>query len=207
MIFEIGNFIAENWQDLLVLLFLFILSVVQIKKYGKVSKGVKQSMEEEVSKVRTRLANYRVGISAEDKGGQSFNRVVPEYAYNEETKELYVVGSKDLQEIVQSSIDCALDKILEKFGALPLEMQPAPVQSDEVNIVELNDDLVVAGEMFDQFEDIRQRYGFADTLSYQDMFVKLDQMKSDHETQLKERIENTNKEIIQNEKKKNESQA
>lgn len=207
MIFDFGNFIAENWQDLLVLVFLFILSVVQIKKYGKVSKGVSETMANESKKIRTRLANYRLGISEEDKGGQSFNRIVPEYAYDEDTQELYVVGSKDLQAIVQSSVDCALDRILEKFGALPPEMQPAPVQSDEVNIVELNDDLVSAGEMFDQFEEIRQKYGFDDTLSYQDMFSKLDQMKADYDTQLKESIANKNKEIIDDEKKKNFTQA
>lgn len=86
-------------------------------------------------------------------------------------------------------------------------MQPLPVQSDEVNIVDVRDDMSVISEMFDDFEDIREKYKLGSDLSYQDMFTKLSQMQADYDAQLKERIENTNKENIKNEKKENVEKA
>lgn len=195
MNFDFGNFIANNWQDLLQFLLLFIIAVIQFLKYGKVSKEVKENM-------KIRLSNYRENVSDEDRGGQSFDRVVPEYAYDENSRELYVVGSKDLQEIIQSSVDCALDRILDKFGALPPEMQPVPVQSDDVNIVDVRDDLSVANDMFDEFEAIREKYKFGDDVSYQEMFTKLKQMQADYDTQLKESIAKKNSEVSKNDEKK-----
>lgn len=208
MVFDFGNFIANNWQDIVQFALLGIIAIIQVVKYGKVSKEVKVTMAEKVEKLnenfdkpKFRLPNYRYGISDSEKGGQSFRMVVEELAYDENTGELYVCGMKDLQALIQSSVDCALDKVLDKFGALPPEMQPLPVQSNDVNIVDLRDDLQAASEMFDDFENIRTKYGFSDDLSYNEMFSKLEQMKVDYDTQLKESIANSNSEVKENEKK------
>lgn len=76
MEFDFVAFLQSNWQDILQFALLGIIAIVQVVKYGKVSKGVKQEMS-------YRLQNYRKGISDEDKGGQTFDRIVPEYAYDE----------------------------------------------------------------------------------------------------------------------------
>lgn len=196
------NFVASNWQDILQFALLCVIAVIQIRKYGKVSKEVKDEL-------KYRTASYREQLSdtQKSKEGQKFDRVVAEYALDESTGELYKVGTKDLQEIVQSSVDCALNRVLDKFGALPPEMQPRPVESNSVNIVEVNDDLLSLGQMFDDFEDIRERYHFDRELSYSDMFNKLEQMKIDFSASVDEKIKNQNSEVLKNEKKKDESQA
>lgn len=173
---------------------LFVIAIVQLVKYGKVSKGV-------IEDLKYRVEDYRSKLDDGEKSGQVFHNVVPEYAYDENKQELYQIGVKDLQAIIQSSADCALDKVLERFGCLPPELQPVATQSDDVNIVDLRDDLSAMNDFIDDMEDIRSRYNFGSDLSYKDMFSKLEQMKIDFDENLKKStaMQNNNKEGNNNE--------
>lgn len=175
--------------------FLFVITIVQIAKYGKVSKEVKDSMP------KYRLEDYQKNSPV---SGQTFSRIVPEYQYDEKTKSLVVVGTKDLQEIIQSSADCALNKILDKFGCLPPEMQAQVTDTDEVNIVDLTDDLEDMSNAINSFEEMRERYGFPVTMSYNQMFDEINKIKSDFDKKVEVTLaKQSKKEEVKEDEKKN----
>lgn len=115
-----------------------------------------------------RSYNYRL----KDKPvGQSFSREVPKLDIDPEKHVLVQVGTKDLQAFVQSSADCALGKILEKYGVLPSGsnlFDPSRVSvSDDVYIDDVHDDLQYMNDVSQDLEDIRDRYGFSDSMTYE----------------------------------------
>lgn len=181
MNFDFVTFITENWISLLSLIILLIAAIIQFVKTGRVSRETRDEISKGVNEMKYRLSSYREGDSPEKKESytQQFDREVPEYAYDGATGDLVVVGKKDLQAIVQSSVDCALDKVLEKFGVLPEYMNPIAPTSSDINVVDLDEDLAVMSSMFEDFEDIRSRYNIPITSSYSDMFKKLNDAKAD----------------------------
>lgn len=130
-----------------------IISVVQIKKY-KYSKN--QSKENDL-KYRTEDYQSAKGFV---KDRQSFKSRVPVYELDSKTNTLVVVGEKDLQEFIQSSADCALSKILEKYGTVPPVVLPqGSAESSEVfDASDIRDDFEVMCDFADVLADIRERY-------------------------------------------------
>lgn len=156
-----------------------ILVVVQLKKYR-----LQKQEKKEGDFLKYRLANYREGRFSD---GTKFESVVDEYSYDKNTGRLVVVGTKDLQELVQSSADCALNKVLDKLGidALTLQQLPTDKVTDVDDIIDMShqyqDDLDYLREQSTEILEIRKRYNIPVTMSETEMFefisaqkVKLD---------------------------------
>lgn len=166
--------LKQSALPIIELVVLLVIAVIQVVKYGKVSKEVKQDL-------KYRLENYQ---QTEQVKAQEFSPLVPEYKLDENTGELVQVGEKDIQALVQSSVECALEKILEKYNSLPLEMQAQVPTTDTVNVVSMQDDLDYLMEQFGEFEELRKKYGFSDDMSYSDMFRQISAQKVQVEAQI-----------------------
>lgn len=192
------DFLKQYAAEIVQLFMLAVISIIQIVKYGKVSKQTKL-LSEDIMKYRTE--SYKDGQATP---AQSFDKVVPEYQLDEKTNSLVMVGTKDLQEIVQSSADCALKKVLDKFGGIVPDgyMQPSVNvvgESDDVNVVDLKEDLDYYQEVLDFQEDLRQRYKFKDGMSLDEMIKILGDRKSKLDSDIQEKLKK--QEVKEDEKK------
>lgn len=173
-----------------------ILVVIQLyklhlqKKYNKENENLK-----------TRLENYR---EKEHKTGTVFVSEVPEYSYDKNTKQLVETGVKDLQALVQSSEDCALNKILEKLNIDPASFAPIPRDNikDVDDIADLSqsyqDDLDILREYSQEVQEIRSRYNIPFTTSDEDMFRLISEEKVRVDARI-DALKNKPKEQLNNE--------
>lgn len=73
---------------------------------------------------------------------QTFTQYTPTYQLNESTGALEEVGVQDDQAIIQSSADCSLSSVLERFGYYPDELlKPHFRPQNNGDVVELFDEL------------------------------------------------------------------
>lgn len=170
--------------SLLSVIFGLVIMIVQLKKFKINSDQVKESK----LKYRTEHTKY---ISPT----QSFKKVVPVYDLDERTNSLVVVGTKDLQELVQSSRDCGLDVVLEKFGTVPLPASPAVSgKSDEpYDCTDLREDLLVLADLQNDVELLRERYSMPDA-SPQELFKHISALKADTDKRIQKQLEKQVKE-------------
>lgn len=157
-----------------------IISVVQIKKY-KYSKN--QSKENDL-KYRTEDYQSAKGFV---KDRQSFKSRVPVYELDPKTNNLIVVGEKDLQEFIQSSADCALSKILEKYGTVPPIVFPqGSSESSEVfDASDIRDDFEVMSDISDTLDDMRERYSMPNA-SPDELFRHVAKLNNDNNLRISE---------------------
>lgn len=97
---------------ILSVIFGLVIMIIQIKKYKFNSNQAKED------NLKYRLEDY-MSKKGFVRTGQTFDGHANDYELDPRTGSLVVVGVQDLQELVQSSADCALDKVLEKYGVLP----------------------------------------------------------------------------------------
>lgn len=135
-----------------------IIMVVQIRKYFLYKN---QSKDGEVLKYRDE--SYRTSKTYVS-NAQTFKRIVPTYELDDKTNSLVVVSTKDLQELVQSSRDCGLDVVLEKYGVLPTSVPPAVSSKTDVpfDASDVRDDFEYLSETMSEFEELRIRYSMPD---------------------------------------------
>ncbi|QCS36602.1 hypothetical protein [Capybara microvirus Cap3_SP_478] len=127
-------------------------------------------------KINFKISEYCLASSYEEDSNnlpytQSFNEVEDEWALNEKTGDLEVVGKINVQEQIQSFDTCALDKILDKFlsGQLP---------EDYYNVSEVNtiydatvrNDLARLGDLYAEADKLKQKYDLDPTLDARAVF-------------------------------------
>lgn len=124
--------------------------------------------------------------------GQSFDKFKPVYRLNkvtgvlEETDEVI-----DIQEVVNSCKDMALNAVLERF-------LPSSIVGEDVAIVaKMQDDVDKMRDVLSLAEEYRDKYNLSDSLSTQEIFDTI----SKKSIELKEKIEEIKK---NDEKKENE---
>lgn len=171
---DIVSFCQLFVDTILPIVFALIVTIVQLKKWS----FVKKNQRKEVNDLIYRKEDY---LTKEETPRQSFDKLVPKFTLNKSTNLLEQTGIVDLQELVQSSCECALDKILEKYGALPPVDLPPVSGSTEVpfDATDMRDDLLVLGDFLSEVEAIRARYNLPQDMSVPDVFSKLKSMKSD----------------------------
>lgn len=162
-----------------------------------------KTVQKNVDRVVQKLA-YRTSHAFSRRPGTVYTKYEDEFQYDEKNNCLKVVGSVDTQEIIESNMDCTLKRILDKY--LPEEVDKAinknVVFVDGVH-ERVNQDLSDLGAEYERVNDIRDRYGFDDSLSY---FEILDQLKT-KQLELADtikRLENKNIQEVANETQKNE---
>lgn len=134
--------------------------------------------------MKCRLDSYR------EKDGTlectDFKKVVPEFKYDEASGKTYKSGEINLQELINSSAECALDKILERLGGvIPSNMiVPGNISfKDDVGFVEtINDDLDTLRENHEYFAELRSRYNLDDSMSDSDVIKYLESVKTSVKT-------------------------
>lgn len=125
------------------------------------------------------------GINVRETSGQTFSKTKPEYALDKNTGELIQVGTIDIDAYIQSSIDCALDRILDKFGCLPENMKvPESTASDSINIIDTRDEFAELDAFFGDVDFLRERYELDSSTSIQDVFKILNDRKDNLSKQI-----------------------
>lgn len=184
----------EFVASLLSIVFGLVIMIVQLKKYKLNSNQAKEN------NLKYRTENYQQKKGFEPTA-QTFERVVKVYELDDKTNSLVVVGTKDLQELVQSSRDCGLDIILEKYGALPPQMLPEVSSKTDVpyDATDLRDDFEMLSDYHNGVEDMRSRYSMPDA-SPEELFAHISKLRSDNDKKIQEQLlKNKQKEITENE--------
>lgn len=174
------DFLKENVSQIVEFFLLLLITFVQVIKYYKYSKEV--SMK------------YKTENSVKPTSGETFKSVVPEYQLDEKKNVLIVTGTIDLQELIQSSADCALKAILDKFGGIIPEafQKPTPPiqeESDEVNVIQIKSDIDKLNDILDFQEGLRERYKFSDGMSLFDMITAIGGMKATVDKKIQSSLE------------------
>lgn len=150
----------------------------------QIRNDVLKKQVEEIGKecfcMKCRLDSYREADGSLDL--TTFKRVVPQFKYDEATGKTYKSGDLDLQELINSSAECALDKILERLGGvIPSSMaMPGNVTfKDEIGFVEtIDDDLDILRENQEYFNELRSRYDLDASMSDADVMKYLESVKA-----------------------------
>lgn len=109
---------------------------------------------------------YRTCESADYLAPQEFSDFEPEYQLNELGDELVVVGEKNIKEFIQSNAECALDRLLDKFGFNDKMLDNYNViDSGQVVEVSHEDDLLLIGETIEDFQYVTNKLGLPVTAS------------------------------------------
>lgn len=144
-----------------------------------------------------RSVNYKEHLSDEEKKAQSqeFDYMKTQYALNERTGELEEKDEKvDIQKLIDSSVETALDRMLNRF-------MPETVEDSEEVYQTYKNDLMDYADLIDRAEEYREHFGLAPDLSVQGVFdfvsKQADKLKTDIDSVIQK---NKEKEILKNEK-------
>lgn len=181
---ELDVFLPSVVSSVLSCLFGLVIMIIQIKKYRLQSLNKKEGDN----------MKYRTDCYLTEKGApkyaQSFKRVVPVYDLDEKNNSLVVVGTKDLQELINSYRDCGLDVILEKYGVLPetlLPKTPRDVSSDVFDASDLRDDLEVLCDYSAELDFLRERYQMP-LASVDDLLKHIQTLKSNADKSIQDNL-------------------
>lgn len=180
----LNNLSVEKLFSLLFFVGVFIMSVVNFFRTGRLSNGAKKFIIEEVNTLKKDTSGY----------SQTFSEEVPDYVLNPVTNELEESPiPKNVQKYIESYIDTALDRVIERF--LPENVVEVDDDDNVADYTQMYEDLAYAGEVFDIAEEYRDKFNLPDTMSVQDVFNYVEKMSQD----MAERLKNqTNKSEVKN---------
>lgn len=182
--------------ELLSIIFGLVIMIVQVKKYFLYKKQANN--EKELVDMKYRKEDYQ-SCKNFTIPSQSFNKVVPIYELDERSNSLVVVGTKDLQELINSCADCALDKILEKYGVLPEIQVPNCPHSDVVfDATDIRDDLCILADFAEDIENMRIRYNMP-MASYDELQKHIAKLQLENDKHIQEQLSKQVKEINKDE--------
>lgn len=102
------------------------------------------------------------------KKGQEFTSLKDKYVFNKNTKEIEKLPvQEDLQEIIDSYSNTALDKIYEKFNG------DVPVSADRQAVygyAEMKSDLADIGDMYEKADYYKEKFGLDPALSVGEVY-------------------------------------
>lgn len=174
--------LSQYVLDFLAVIFSLVVMIVQVKKYKLQTNQAK----EDIMKYRSEDYQKAKGFTPVS---QSFKRVVPVYELNDKTNSLVVVDTKDLQEIVQSSRDCGIDVVFEKYGVLPTSPLPdVSKKSEEVfDASDIRDDFEYLSDVMSEFDSLRERYDMPNA-SPQELVKHISKLKSDLDVSIQSKL-------------------
>ncbi len=103
---------------------------------------------------------------------QKFDRYVPVYAWSDEQQKVVLLPQKkDQQAFIQSNEDCALDKILDKYGydlVASQSLKSSFLVADTSSTEKL--DLAEMGDYFTKAEEIRDKFNLSYELTADEVY-------------------------------------
>ena len=141
---------------------------------GSVKKSVNAATEV-LKGMKQRLPNYR---ESEPASAHEFSELVPNYVYNEETKELEVIGQRNIQKEIDSHADCALDKILsrllpDEYGLTGFAGGTHIGNDDYETVYCATTPLDDLNELNVWADDMAEKYGLDDSASLRDVIAAI----------------------------------
>lgn len=113
---------------------------------------------------------------------QEFSQFVDDFILNEKTNTLEKSPTpKDTQAYIQSFEKCALESILESFGAQPDVVDDRGVR----DFTAVKQDLAAVGEAYEIAENYRERLQLGDDMSVAEVYQRMSKYADDLEQQLK----------------------
>lgn len=165
------NFSLDLALSVLLAISGFICFIVTLFRTGSIKKSINKFLEVFELKYDTIDSKRN-----EEKFAQSFSELVDDYILDPQTGMLEKLPQKkNIQAKIQSYLDCALDRMLEKF--LPNVVE----ERDEVagNFTRAKEDLAVVGEAMEVAEDYRVQLGMDEKASLSDIYTKLGQLSEE----------------------------
>lgn len=86
-----------------------------------------------------------------------FSNTAPNYVYDDKTEKLSIQGTRDLQQEINEGLDCALEKVVQRFGMLPPTENFSLIEGVG-NVKTYLDKKDQFSDAFDYLNDIRDRY-------------------------------------------------
>lgn len=153
----------DEWLPLIQWLFYALIFIISFCRTGSVKSALEALKKEIDMKYRTPDYRENQGDTVDDDGvvtpyrdeyAQAFDNFQTKYVYNRKTKDLEEEPEKvDLQELVNSSRDVALQKVLQQF--LPPQTQLDLAQDA---LTDMQDVLDASMEFKDMLEDYREKF-------------------------------------------------
>ena len=152
---------------------------------------------------------YRKNEFFERPAVPEFSEYEDELEYDEENDTLVVVGRINCQERIQSSADCALNKILDKY--LPEQIVQSlkdknPIGVDNEHVFERAPapDLADLGAEYERLEELKEKYNLDPALDYDKVLPELRKRKVNLDNFIHEAEEASKKSVNVKESKKDE---
>lgn len=167
------DFILENFDFVKIVAEFIVVILLFVFRGKSLSKADKTKLFEELDDMKYRLQSYQEKTSV---APQSFSNQKTEYVYNPADNTLVPAEEPvDLQQLVNSSADCSLDRILERFG-----VQEAMRLGSEANerialLSEQREDLADLAEVMYELENARESFGLPLTASLSDIASSIKQ--------------------------------
>lgn len=158
------DFISQNF-DFCVYLLVSLLSVLFVFfRTRSLSKTLKYIKEEFCVKYKT--------VDTKKEVSQEFSETIPDYVLDPSTNELERLPvDKNVQVLIQSYIDSALERALERFINVhdkeDLEMPAIEFERSRRDLADLADAMEIA-------EEYRDRFNLPDSASYADIYAEVD---------------------------------
>ncbi len=192
------DFILENLEIIIMLLMSVLFFIQSVKEHG-----LRKTLEDFILKYRSE--NYRIEEleRGESSSAQSISSIVPEYEFSEKENTVVQVGSKDMQEYIQSFEDCALDRVLDKFlsGQIPLPSHLAATPTDVVADYDISSDYILEyGKLIDEANNLREKYKLSDDLDVKSVFEEVEKICLDNQKSISEFKDKFKKELKNEEK-------
>lgn len=132
--------------------------------YAVKTRGLKNIIKEFVEYMKT--YKFKTESSVEETKGQNFSPTKPVYRLNKATNELEKTDETvDLQELINSGIELALDRALDRL--LPKIQEAEDVAQLDV----MREDLDFAMEACNRAEEYREKYNLDDSLSVNEIYA------------------------------------
>lgn len=151
---------------------------------------------------------YRTNEFFERDKPQEFSEYEDDYELCEDSEspnydKVIVVGKTNIQEKIQSSENCALNKILDKY------LDQLPNMAIEVDNSETFEnykpDLADLGAEYSRVEELKEKYGLDDSLGYEETIEELQRRKASLDSLILEAQKKSQK-VIKEDKKNEKTQ-
>lgn len=136
---------------------------------------------------------------------QTFDYVVNDFKLDKLIDKLVVVGKRDLSEEINSSLDVALDRVIEKYGFLPSPVHKPDLVEGIGNVTIYEDKLDELRDLHEQVNDYRDKYDLPIDMSIEDIYQHMAHCSEALKNKLNKSIGGIYNETQKSETKKSET--
>lgn len=177
------DFVLKNWEQILLGLIAIVVGICTFIRTGSVSRSLKKMEDFEVK--------FRTPEQARQQSKpQEFSDYVDSYVLNPETNVLEKLETqKNIQAVIQSYADIAVEKALERFLPSQVDTESDPIANYEDSVR----DLAVLGEAMETAEYYRDEFGLPDSYSIAQIYAEVDKKAQAYKSAISKANELINK--------------